>query len=250
MWAQSESNEQTTFTQYWLDYNMKHAINDTKSISGFLAFRTKAPNVYDRYVINATYKIKNFKSPSFLKLKKPLINSYHLGGGLFMTDYEENDNNLELRLMQGLQIYTPQIKGLYLNNYLRLEERFQKAINDEPWTFGLRMRYRVSTVLEWKKKGEKFDRGLYVPLSIEFFFNFKPSDRNNDQIRVSPGLGYKFNKDWRCEFLVSYHNVVNDAEEDQKTNDFVFRIRVYKSNIKKGIFVRDKEGQLKELMED
>ena len=250
MRAQSEANEQTTFTQYWLDYNMKHAINNTKSMSGFVAFRAKAPNVYDRYVISATYNMRNLKSPSFLNLKKPLINSYHFGGGIFMTDYKENDNNLELRLMQGLRIFTPPIKGLFFNNYLRLEERFQKTINDEPWTFGLRMRYRISTVIEWKKKGDKFDKGLYLPLSVEFFFNFKPSDRHNDQIRISPGLGYKFNKDWRCEFQVSYHNVLDDAEDDQQTDDFVFRIRVYKSNVKKGIFIHDKEGQLKELMGD
>ncbi len=87
-------------------------------------------------------------------------------------------------------------------------------------------------------------------MSIEFFFNFNAAERDNDQIRISPGIGYKFNNEWRCEFSVSYHNIKDDLANDGTSNDFVFRIRLFRSNLKKGIFIRDKEGQMKELMDE
>ena len=185
-----------------------------------------------------------------MNLKKPLINSFHLGGGLFFTNNFDTENKIELRLMQGMQIFTPEIKGIFLKNYLRLEERFQKTFDGSDWSLGLRMRYKISTVFEWKKRGENFFKGLYLPMSIEFFFNFNPAERDNDQIRISPGIGYKFNNEWRCEFSVAYHKIKDDLANDETSNNFVFRIRLFKSDIKKGIFIRDKESQMKELMEE
>ena len=245
-----ESGESVVTSQYWADYNMKHTVDENRSVSGFVGYRTLSPQTYSRFVAVPTYNIRHKKSPKFMKREKPIINSFHLGGGVFYTNNFDSADKLELRLMQGLQIFTPEIKGIYLKNYLRLEERFQNTFDTSAWSFGLRMRYKISTVFEWKKKGTTFNRGVYLPMSIEFFFNFNPADRDNDQIRISPGIGYKFNNEWRCEFSVSYHNITNDLANDGTSNDFVFRIRVFKSNIRKGIFIRDKEGQLKDLMEE
>jgi len=247
----SQDSDESVFTaQFWADYNMKHNIDADKSVSGFLGYRTLSPQTYSRFVAVPTYNIRHRKSPEFIKWKEPLIHSFHLGGGIFYTNNFDTEDKLELRLMQGLQIFTPEIRGVYLKNYLRLEERFQKMFEDSSWSFGLRMRYKISTVFEWRKRGESFDRGLYLPMSIEFFFNFNPADRDNDQIRISPGIGYKFNSEWRCEFSIAYHKIKNDLANDGTSNDLVFRFRIFKSNIKKGLFVRDKEGQMKDLMEE
>ncbi len=245
-----DSDETVVTSQYWLDYNMKSIIDENRSVSGFVGYRTLSPHTYSRFVVAPTYNIRHRKSPEFMNLKKPLIHSFHLGGGAYYTNNFDTEDKLELRLMQGLQIFTPELKGIYLKNYLRLEERFQKTFDDSYWSFGLRLRYKISTVFEWKKRGESFNRGVYLPMSIEFFFNFNPADRDNDQIRISPGIGYKFNNEWRCEFLVSYHNIKDDLANDGTSNDFVFRLRLFKSNVSKGLFIRDKEGQMKELMEE
>jgi len=247
--AQSESEDVSTNAQYWLDYNMKYSINEYKSASGFVGIRSISPHIYTKLVLVPTYNILHRKSLKFLNLKKPIIHSFHLGGGLFYTNNVDEDDDFEFRLMQGFQVFTPKIKGIYLKNYVRLEERFQKTFNDSPWSFGLRIRYKISTVFEWKKKGTTFDKGLYLPMNVEFFFNIEEADRYNDQIRITPGIGYKFSNDWRCEFSVSYHNTKNTSEDDQTTNDFVFRIRLFKSNIKRGLFISNKDDQLKELIE-
>jgi len=247
--AQSESEDVSTNSQYWLDYNMKFSINENKSVSGFVGVRSISPHIYTKFVLVPTYNFRHLKSLKFLNLKEPIIHSFHLGGGLFYTNNIDEVDDFEFRLMQGFQIFTPKVKGIFLKNYVRLEERFQKTLTDSPWSFGLRLRYKISTVFEWKKKGTAFDKGLYLPMSVEFFFNLKNSDRYNDQIRITPGIGYKFNNDWRCELSFSYHNTKNTSEDDQTTNDFVFRLRLFRSNIKHGLFTPNKDDQLKEMIE-
>ena len=91
---------------------------------------------------------------------------------------------------------------------------------------------------------------MYIPLSVEFFFNLKKADRYNDVIRISPGLGYKFNDEWKAEFYVSYHQSNNTSADDNSTNDFVFRLRIYKSSLKKTRpEINTKEEDIKELIE-
>ena len=91
---------------------------------------------------------------------------------------------------------------------------------------------------------------MYIPASVEFFYNFQEAKRFNDVIRVSPGLGYKFSDEWRMEFYVSYHLTQNTTAEDDSTNDIVFRLRVFNttSSLKK----KKKpqlEGKKEDLME-
>ncbi len=247
--AQSEQEDVSTNAQYWLDYNMKYSINEYKSVSGFVGVRSISPHIYTKLVLVPTYNILHRKSLKFLNLKKPFFHSFHFGGGLFYTNNVDEDDDFEFRLVQGFQVFTPKIKGIYLKNYVRLEERFQKTFDDSSWSFGLRIRYKISTVFEWKKRGTTFDKGLYLPMNVEFFFNIENSDRYNDQIRISPGIGYKFSNDWRCEISASYHNTKNTSEDDQTTNDLVFRLRFFRSNIKQGLFIPNKDDQLKELIE-
>jgi hypothetical protein len=69
-------------------------------------------------------------------------------------------------------------------------------------------------------------------------------------IRISPGLGYKLNDKWKAEFYVSYHLSNNTSEDDDSTNDFVFRLRIYKLTTgKKEYKINSKEEDLKELIE-
>ena len=69
--------------------------------------------------------------------------------------------------------------------------------------FDLDIEYRQS--LNGKNTSCLLMKECIFPLSVEFFFNLKEADRYNDVIRISPGLGYKFNDEWKAEFYVSYH---------------------------------------------
>lgn len=245
-----QPEDATVNSQFWLDFNTRHSLDSLHELSAFAGYRSISPHLFNKYLVVPTYNIIHTKSPKFMNLEKPLINSFHLGAGLYYTDNKYEPDNFEFRLMQGLKFFLPSIDIIPLKNYIRLEERFQKTFDGSSWTTSFRFRYRISTVIEWKKHLFSFNQGLYIPLHVEFFFNLKKADRYNDVIRISPGLGYKFNEEWKAEFYVSYHHSQNTSEDDDSTNDFVFRLRIYKKSIKKKPQVfNTKDEDLKDLIE-
>ncbi|WKK67602.1 DUF2490 domain-containing protein [Lutimonas zeaxanthinifaciens] len=236
--------------QFWLDFNTRRSLDSIHELSGFVGYRSISPHLFDKFLVVPTYNIIHTKSPKFMNLDKPLISSFHLGAGLYYTNNKYEPDNFEFRLMQGLKFFLPSIDMIPLKNYVRLEERFQKTFDGSYWNASFRFRYKISTVIEWKKHLFSFNKGLYIPMSVEFFFNLKKADRFNDVIRITPGLGYKFNEEWKAEFYVSYHYSQNTSEDDDSTNDFVFRLRIYKKSIqKKPPVFNTKEEDLKELIE-
>lgn len=248
---ESEPEDASLNSQIWLDFNGKYQLDDDRHISGFVGYRSITPRIFDKYMVVPTYNINHTKTPKFIKREKPLISSFHLGTGLYYTNNVYEPDNFEFRLMQGLKFFLPSIEMIPLKNYIRLEERFQKTFDGSNWSSSFRFRYRISTAIEWKKHLSSFNKGLYIPLSIEFFFNLKKADRFNDVIRITPGLGYKFNDEWKAEFYVSYHHSNNTSEDDTSTNDFVFRLRIYKSSLKRkpSPTINTKEEDIKELIE-
>ncbi len=248
--SQEETEDLTVNSQFWTDFNVKHEFDEKKAASGFVGYRTISPHVYDKFVAFGTYDILHSKSPKFMNLKKPLIDSFHLGGGLYYTKNVDDDDDFEFRLTQGLKFYLPSIKQLPLKTYIRMEERFQKTFDGSNWDAGLRFRFKFSTVIEWKNHLFEFSKGMYIPIGIEFFYSAKETSRQNDVIRISPGVGYKFSKDWRAEFHVSYHYTNNTTDDQDSSNDFVFRLRIYKANLKKKEPKIDtREEDIKELIE-
>ena len=236
-------------SQFWFDFNVKHNFDEKRSVRGFAGYRTISPHIYDKFMIVPTYDIIHTKSPEFMNLKKPLISSFHFGVGLYYTNNVSEADNFEFRLMQGLKFYLPSIDLIPLKTYIRLEERFQKTFDDSNWSVSGRFRFKFSTAIEWKKHLLSFNKGMYIPISIEFFVNLQEADRYNDVIRISPGLGYKINNEWKAEFYISYHYSRDTSEDNDSTNEFVFRLRIYRANIKKAKIIETKEEEIKELIE-
>ncbi len=247
--SQDQNEDLKVNTQFWFDYNVFYDLEDNKSLSGFIGYRSISPHIYDNILLVSVYNIENKKSLKLLKLEKPFINSYHLGARVNYIANQGFEDDFEFRLMQGIKFYLPSIKKIPLMNYIRFEERFQKTFDGSNWAVGFRFRYRISTVIEWNKLVFDFTKGFYIPLNVEFFVNLKKVDRFNDVIRVSPGLGYKLNDDWRFELYASYHNTLNTTEEGNTSNDFVLRLRIFRSNFNHEPTQKSKEEQLKDLIE-
>lgn len=247
--AQRESEDISLNNQFWIDYNRRYNLDEQKSISGFVGYRTINPHIFDKILLVPTYNILHTRSPEFLNLKKPLINSFHLGTGLYYTSSYRGADNFEFRLMQGFKFFLPSIKSIPLKNYVRMEERLQKTFNGSGWNTAFRFRYRISTIIEWKKHLLSFNKGMYIPFNIEIFFNIKKADRFNDVIRISPGIGYKINDEWKAELYASYNHSNNTSPVDNSSDDFVFRLRLYHIGKKKGKAVENREEEIKELIE-
>ena len=242
--AQEMVTDVSTNSQAWFDFNGKEQFSEFKAATGFIGYRRINPHVWDRFVLSGTYDITNKKDF--------LINSFHLGGGIFYTKNKEEKNNFEFRLAQGFKFYLPLVDFIPINNYVRLEERFQKTFDGSRWETSFRFRYRISTILQWKKHLLSFNKGMYIPMNVEFFFNLQNADRHNDVVRISPGIGYKLSDNWRVEFYVSYHRSYNETSQQNASDEVVFRLRVFNSKLlqkKKMPKKEEAEEDVKELIE-
>jgi hypothetical protein len=63
----------------------------------------------------------------------------------------------------------------------------------------------------------------------------KKADRFNDLIRLSPGIGYKTENDWRFELYTIFNRTKNITETNNTSNDFILRLRIYQGNLKKQV---------------
>ena len=72
-------------------------------------------------------------------------------------------------------------------------------------------------ILKIKRGWLSFNNGLYLPVSIELFWNLIGAIQFNDVVRVTPGLGYEFSQLWNGEFDVSCHYTRNTVEDNFAT---------------------------------
>ncbi len=212
--------------QIWIDYNPTTILSEYRTLSTQFAFRKITPEVFNRFQAISTMDFRN-KREHGLFSGKVLIKSFRLGGGVIYTQNNGARDNLEIRLLQGLTFDIPTIKNLTLRNYARLEERLQKTFDDSGWKPGFRFRYRIATQISLDGLPGDFTDGFYIPLEAEVFFNLKKTDRYNDLIRLSPGLGYHFKSDWRIETYLIFNRTKNITETNNKSSDFILRVRVY-----------------------
>ena len=224
-------------TQFWIDYNFSKSIDETRDISTQIGIRKISPQVYDRFLAISTLNIENQTENKWLKL----LNSYHLGAGVIYTSNYDAKDNLELRFIQGIRFNINTLKVLRinktsrflnLNNYIRLEERLQTSFN-KSWVLGYRLRYKLSTQISWDRHLLSFTKGFYFPLETELFFNLKKTDRFNDLIRISPGVGYKIKSGWRFETFIIFNRTNNITETNNKSSDFILRFRIRDERNKK-----------------
>ncbi|MCO5724120.1 DUF2490 domain-containing protein [Robiginitalea marina] len=212
--------------QLWLDYNPTSILSEYRSLSTQISYRTIIPQVYNRFQVISTLDFRNKRERGLIS-GKALIKSFRLGGGVIYTQNTGARDNLEFRLSQGLTFDIPTIQQMTLNNYARIEERLQKTFDDSGWEAGFRFRYRIATQIALNGLHLEFTEGFYIPLEAEVFINLKKTERFNDLIRLSPGLGYRFKTGWRIETYLIFNRTKNITETNDKSSDFIMRVRVY-----------------------
>lgn len=222
LFAQTEDEDVTK--QLWLDYNVKYYFAGKMAVAADLGARTLSPQTWARYYFRP--ELTYTKSP-FTNPKRKITTTWHLGTGGFYTNNVDTTNQIEIRPFQGYNIQWPNFKRVRLRHYFRLEERFEKYIDDDSWQFDLTGRYQISAIISWEEHLVGFLSGLFIPLRAEFFFNLDQTSTASDLMRLTPGIGYHINADWRVEFYTSYHRVRNTEGGGFETNDIVFRFRVY-----------------------
>lgn len=217
-----QTNAPAITKQIWLDFNPQYAINPKFVLYGDLDVRTIFPQSWYRFIARGgiAYKQKLF-------FDEKAEEEFHAGIGFFYTLNFNDPNRFEIRPYQGYKLQWPHFARLTVQNFVRLEERFEYTGDGGGENFGLRLRYQITGTLRCKNCDNRFIKPFYLLLSDEFFFNLNGTDQFNDLVRVGPGLGYHFPSGWRPEFDLTFNRTRGTVDEKLTTSDLVFRLRVF-----------------------
>jgi Protein of unknown function (DUF2490) len=217
-----QTNMPAITKQIWLDFNPQYNINPKLIGYGDVDVRTVFPQYWYQFITRGgiAYKRRLF-------FDKNAEEEFHAGIGFFYTLNFDKPDRLEIRPYQGYKLTWPHFARFTLQNYVRLEERFQFTGDGGGDDFGLRLRYQVTGTFHCTHCDNSFIRPFYLPFSAEFFFNLNGTQQFNDLIRVGPGLGYLFPSGWRPEFDLTFNRTRATVDEKFTTSDLVFRFRLF-----------------------
>jgi hypothetical protein len=147
-------------------------------------------------------------------------------GGIQMLYTDEGALNvLEVRPWQGMNVFFPRIRNIYINHFFRLEERFFYENGGEHEASSLRGRYAILTTIPLNHASLS-PRTFYLRPNIEFIGDLmgKNVERFIANNRYSLGAGYQFNDHFRFETIYMMQRSRDTREEDFVTSDHVVRL--------------------------
>jgi len=151
-------------------------------------------------------------------------------GALYVGDVFQNQSlsTFEVREMVGARVHFTPNKRLLTRVLIRYEQRNLKNQQEDTWQHVVRPRVRLETVFPINKKSmHAGDQLWYTIFYGEWFFNDKDVDeRFANRFRLSTGLGYRINYNFRIEFMYTLQESRNTAEDNFYTADHIFRFRL------------------------
>lgn len=214
-----------TANQYWGDYSLIKSLTELSNFHGTFGYIVSSPRAWRRVYAEGMY---NHKWPEKFLFKK-LNHEEYLSGGLaiYYTNNFDASNSLEIRPSQSFSLSWPNTKRLKIKHRVRLEERFEIETDDWTNTFGLRLGYKFTMIYKLQGKVLSFNKGFYIPISINLWWSLVQTAQFNDQARFTPGLGYVFSPKWKGEFLVGYNFSKSTDNGEYQANGMIFRLRVF-----------------------
>ena len=221
VYAQSSSDDLTQ--QIWADYNPQLDLSQKYTLYGSLGARTIIPHSWTKLYFKAAVR---FAPEPLFKMFNKSQTQLHGGLSVYFISNEDTSNQIELRPFQGYKISWPHLERLKFTHFLKLEERFIFTIGEDDFSFDLRARYKLEAIFHKTHHLIDFAKGLYLPISVEFFVNLYSTDEYNDAIRFTPGLGYSSERDrWKIQFDLSYQYTANADGADYTKSTVIYRLR-------------------------
>lgn len=243
-----KAQENKTFQEYLFSYNFTNKYKEGKQFKGSAEFKINSPHEFNYYSFFGSFQSLNKNSDEFINFRNLRPRHWVYGVGFYYTDQLYSRDRFELRFMQGTSFYFKTGQHSSIKNFIRIEERFQRSMGDGEWSDGYRFRYKLSSAIPLGELLFDFSKGLYMPVSLEAFVNLQKTDRFNDVIRLSFGLGYKINPRWKVEADLVYKRT-QDQGFNINSDNFLFRLRVF-NTFKKGRGLIFKNDELLDLIED
>jgi len=224
------SEEDNAFTQQlWFDLDPSWSMGDGQKVTGNFGYRTIMPKSWHRIIFKAAFE-KDFEKLLFKRFNHSEKVMFGTGFFILTTKEEEDYGSFEIRPFQGYELGINLSPRIQLKQLFRLEERFVFSGEPENQVFGLRFRYQAKMVFNLQGVLFGEGEGFYIPVAIEGFFNMVSASQFNDVIRVTPGLGYQFNPDFKLDGSLAYHYTQqSNVDGLVRTNDIVFRFKIIKT---------------------
>lgn len=171
--------------------------------------------------------VKYYTKPSFTYA---LDYNWALHGGLgfYYTDYQESDNNFEIRPFQGISHFHPLTEAWQLSSYFRVEERFQYDTStwDKDDSVRLRLRFRTAYTLNPLSREHSWHKLIF---GIEGFKSYNTDqDADDYESQVTFGAERTLNEQniVRFELEWKYESPPNRIS-DTPINTVYFKIQYY-----------------------
>lgn len=190
----------------------------------------------NRWVYNQDIAYQHsYKTPTFTRfLVRSQIShqttgtlSLHGGVNFFYAFVETGENALDLWAWGGTKVRWPYFWRINFVHYVRLEQRFRYAVQEENWDSNFRVRYKISTNVPINNPSIS-DKTLYGVLAYEFFsVSFGDDIRFTTAAthRFDAGFGFRQNVKNRYEALIVALNGLDKETEQYNLSSLVLFLR-------------------------
>jgi long-subunit fatty acid transport protein len=208
----------------WTDFFLQYTMNNHFRFLFHTNYKHLANNgKWDQYMIRPT-------------LVYTMNDHIYFQGGIQLLYTDEGELNIiEIRPWQGMNVFFPRIRNIYINHFLRIEERFFYQNLGERKASSLRGRYAITTFVPLNHRSMS-PQTIYLWPNMEFLGDLlgENVERFVSTIRYSMGVGYQFNDHLRFETLYMLDRSRDSQEENFVNSDhilrFVLRYQVTKQN--------------------
>ena len=220
-----DPSQDNTDTQGWLQYQVQHRYSEKTRGSWAVGYRellSTEPLTGDWRRLHARAEVLYDRSG---------LLTFEGGLGLYYTFQDIPGDQWEARTWIGAILFWPTItvakRRFEFAHRFRLEQRWLQGVDLDGSDFGLRGRYRISTVVPLNQP--TVDIGsVYLPLMGEWFFDEHDALEEHfaARIRVTTGVGWVSSKNWTFELRYTAQRSRDTVTDSFSTTDHIIDLRI------------------------
>lgn len=203
--------------QFWIDFNPYYFLTPKIELFGDVGARLiKEGENRGRIVIKPG-------------IRTPIGNGFYLTGGIgnYYSINEGINDVWEIRPFQGIMTHWPRI-GLFIQHYIRFEQRLGIDMGGMDNVFSMRLRYRLRLLHRWGAIQK--DQYWTVTVGLEGFFKLD-NERNQieEHARITSGLERSFRRDLRVRLEITWQKETLRFTSENSTESIYIRLRFFQN---------------------
>lgn len=223
----AQDNDKSVVTnQLWLDFNPTWKISERFDLRGKVGAKAIYPSEWYKFYTTAEI---SYWIPKFRFKKARYDERVYFGCDFYSIYYAEQANVIEISPYQGYTQTWPKTKRFLMMHNFELGQRFQWDTQEWNYSFGLKVSYEASIIYKFHGEAWKYGKGFFLSASAKFWWNLIETNVFNDVLRITPGIGYQINPQWKTAFYIGYNYTRNLSIDNFHSDNIIYRIRLYYS---------------------